>query len=116
MRIAIPIKLLTLSILIAGSSAAPAIALASTTGQAHSSLRQTATAAGTETTVTSEDTAVTSKSDAAKAAHQARLTAVKLRVCQNRQKAITNIMSRIADRGQKQLNLFSNIATKTEAF
>lgn len=44
------------------------------------------------------------------------LAAGKLRACQNRQRAITNIMSRIADRGQKQLDLFGTIATRVEAF
>jgi len=52
----------------------------------------------------------------AKNAAQTRLTDTKLKACQNREKAITNIMSRLADRGQKQLDLFSSIADKTEAF
>lgn len=47
---------------------------------------------------------------------RAHLVAAKLRVCQNRQRAITNIMSRIADRGQKQLTLFGTIATRVETF
>lgn len=45
-----------------------------------------------------------------------KLSAARLRACQNRQQAITNIMSRIADRGQKQLDLFTTIATRTENF
>ena len=45
-----------------------------------------------------------------------KLADTKLRACQNREKAINNIMARIADRGQKQLNLFTNIATRTETF
>src|ERR1700757_77598 len=51
-----------------------------------------------------------------KEAAQTRLADAKLKACQNREKAITNIMSRLADRGQKQLNLFSTIADKVEAF
>lgn len=51
-----------------------------------------------------------------RAAAQTKLAAAKLRVCLNRQKAITNIMARIADRGQKQLTLFTTIATRVEAF
>lgn len=47
---------------------------------------------------------------------QQRLTAAKLKSCQNRQTAISNIMARIADRGQKQLDLFTTIADKVEAF
>lgn len=45
-----------------------------------------------------------------------KLADTKLRACQNREKAINNIMARIADRGQKQLNLFTTIATRTETF
>ena len=45
-----------------------------------------------------------------------KLADAKLKSCQNRQKAITNIMTRMADRGQKQLDLFSTIATRTETF
>ncbi len=47
---------------------------------------------------------------------QNRLTDGKLTSCQNRQKAITNILARIADRGQKQINLFSIITQRTESF
>ncbi len=45
-----------------------------------------------------------------------RLTEAKVRVCQNREKSINNILARIAERGQKQLTLFSSIATRTENF
>ena len=45
-----------------------------------------------------------------------RLASGKLKACQNRQNAITNIMTRIADRGQKQITLFGTIATRTETF
>ena len=51
-----------------------------------------------------------------KDASQTRLADTKLKACKNREKAITNIMSRLSDRGQKQLDLFSSIATKTEMF
>jgi hypothetical protein len=44
------------------------------------------------------------------------LAAAKLRSCQNREKAINNIMTRIADRGQKQVDLFTTIATRVETF
>lgn len=53
---------------------------------------------------------------ASQTAAQTRLSEVKLKVCQQREKSIDNIMARIADRGQKQLNLFSSIATKVETF
>src|SRR5688572_5579606 len=47
---------------------------------------------------------------------QNKLSDGKLRSCQNRQQAITNILLRIADRGQKQIYLFSTIAQRTENF
>lgn len=45
-----------------------------------------------------------------------KLAAAKLKSCQHREKAINNIMTRISDRGQKQLTLFGTIATRTETF
>ncbi len=50
------------------------------------------------------------------AAVKTRLEDAKLKICQNREKVITNIMSRIADRGQKQITLFDTIAQRTEKF
>ncbi len=47
---------------------------------------------------------------------KARLTADKLELCQKRETEITNIMARVGDRGQKQLDLFAGIATKAENF
>lgn len=49
-------------------------------------------------------------------ATQGRLQDAKLKACQNREKAIKNIMSRIADRGEKQLELFTTIADRTKTF
>lgn len=51
-----------------------------------------------------------------KGAAQTKLADAKLKACQNRQKAITNIMTRLADRGQKQTDLFGTIADKTKSF
>lgn len=45
-----------------------------------------------------------------------RLAAAQLKSCQKRETAITNIMSRLSDRGQKQLTLFTTIAHRTETF
>lgn len=45
-----------------------------------------------------------------------KLSTVKLAVCQRRETAIDNIMARIAERGQKQLDLFTTIATRVETF
>ena len=51
-----------------------------------------------------------------RAAAKERLSDTKLKVCQNRETRIKHIMARIADRGQKQVNLFSSIAEKTQKF
>jgi phosphotransferase system HPr-like phosphotransfer protein len=47
---------------------------------------------------------------------ETKLASAKLKACQKRETAINNIMSRISDRGQKQLDLFTSIATRTETF
>lgn len=49
-------------------------------------------------------------------AGQARLEAAKLKACQNREKAITNIMARISDRGTRQLDVFTKISDRVQAF
>ncbi|HET7640449.1 MAG TPA: hypothetical protein VFK47_17115 [Ktedonobacteraceae bacterium] len=61
------------------------------------------------------ETAQTTAAEKREAA-QTRLANAKLKACQNREKAITNIMTRIGDRGQKQVDLFTKIADKTQAF
>lgn len=45
-----------------------------------------------------------------------RLADAKLKACQNREKTINNILGRIANRGQKQLDLFTAIATRVKTF
>lgn len=45
-----------------------------------------------------------------------KLSEGKLMSCQKREASISNIMARVSDRSQKQLDLFSTIADKTEAF
>lgn len=47
---------------------------------------------------------------------QANRQAAMLRVCQNRENAINNIINRIDTRATNQLTLFSTIATRVEAF
>lgn len=49
-------------------------------------------------------------------AARGRLDDARLRACENRQKAIVNIMARLSDRGQKQLELFTAIAERTQQF
>lgn len=45
-----------------------------------------------------------------------RLENAKLKACQNREKAIQNIMNRVSDRGRKQLDVFTKISERTQAF
>ncbi|HET9098261.1 MAG TPA: hypothetical protein VFN51_01445 [Candidatus Saccharimonadales bacterium] len=52
----------------------------------------------------------------AQANGQAHLAAAQLRSCQNREKAINNIISNIDTRAQNQLTLFGTIATRVENF
>lgn len=63
-----------------------------------------------------QQTTVRANAEEHKAAAQTRLADAKLKACQKREKAITNIMTRLGDRGQKQVDLFSKIAERTEAF
>jgi len=46
----------------------------------------------------------------------AHLAAAQLKACQKRETAINHIMSRVIDRGGKQIKVFDTIATRTEAF
>lgn len=133
MRIVKITKLMSLSVLVALATGATAVAQSSSTGDTrHVGFNESSEVASTsgtdnnltQTDATDDSTATNDVNDnrsanrgqAVKASHEARLTAVKLKVCENRQNGIKNTMSRIADRGQKQLNLFSTIATKTETF
>ena len=45
-----------------------------------------------------------------------KLTNAKLKSCQKHEKAITNTLSRLSDRGQKQVVLFGTIASRVETF
>jgi hypothetical protein len=128
MRIVLATKVMILSLLLAVATGATAVAQGSesddTSGSHHSS-SQLAENSTDDTTVETESTddstnttthVHSSSSTDRLAEHQTKLSAVKLKVCENRHKAISNIMGRIADRGQKQLDLFSTIATRTETF
>ena len=79
--------------------------------------RTSATTVGTETETSSDPTTANNgelKGNATVA--KAKLTAVKLEICQKRETEITNIMARMGDRGQKQVDLFAGIATRAENF
>lgn len=45
-----------------------------------------------------------------------RLADAKLKVCQLREKNVTNIMARLSDRGTKQVAVFNQISDRTQAF
>jgi len=98
MRMATKISLIASSLTLAVITGAPAMALGQGATNSHTPERVQAQAAEK------------------RAEAQTRLANVKLKACQNREKAINNIMSRIATRGQKQVDLFSTIADRTEAF
>ncbi|MDQ3094213.1 MAG: hypothetical protein M3Q70_03505 [bacterium] len=51
-----------------------------------------------------------------KEAVKLKLEAKKLEICEKREKNIRNIMARISDRGQKQLDVFNKIAERTMNF
>lgn len=106
MKISAKLSITAAAMLLAVTAGVPALALGQASPRAN---------AQADTTTTSTTDPGSQAADH-KAAAQARLAATKLRVCQNRQKAITNIMARIADRGQKQLTLFGTIATRVENF
>lgn len=69
-----------------------------------------------KTSTTKSETEPENETEGGKDASQTRLADAKLKACENRQQAITNIMARLNDRGQKQIDLFSTIAERTEAF
>jgi hypothetical protein len=91
----------------------PVFALAAPNAHANAQATQNVT---TATSTTGQPIDAGSKATEKKAAAQTKLADAKLKACQNRERAIDNLMGRIADRGQKQLDLFSSIATKTETF
>lgn len=90
-------------------SAAPAMAIGRGAGHADAQMQNHLSAAAHATA--SQSQAAIHQADAKNV-----MSAGRLRACQNRQQAVTNIMARIADRGQKQLNLFTTIATRVENF
>src|SRR4051812_48634800 len=90
------------------------VALAATGTQtfalsAHATTKASLTTEQSSTTTTDDSSAADTQNKSANrsALAQEKLTAVKLKVCQNREKAIQKILTKIADRGQKQLDLFT---------
>jgi hypothetical protein len=106
MKMSAKLTIAAAAVLLATTAGVPALALSRANPHANAQASE----------VTSTTDTAGSQAAEHKATAQAKLTEAKLRVCQNRQKAITNIMSRIADRGQKQLDLFGTIATRVETF
>ncbi|MBI2007938.1 hypothetical protein HYU82_02850 [Candidatus Saccharibacteria bacterium] len=52
----------------------------------------------------------------AQEAAKIRLEGAKLKACENREKAINNILDRLAKRGERRLNVYSTIADRVQAF
>ncbi|MGI0134918.1 MAG: hypothetical protein ACREBW_08190 [Candidatus Micrarchaeaceae archaeon] len=71
----------------------------------------TSTEGSSHSSGSSSDTSTSDRMEA-----EGRLTGTKLTLCENHKDAIESIMSRIADRGQKQVDLFTTIATRVETF
>lgn len=71
-----------------------------------------------EAQTSAEERQATARTDVEelKATAQTRLADAKLKMCQSREKVITNIMTRLGDRGQKQVDLFSTIAERIKTF
>jgi hypothetical protein len=72
----------------------------------------------TQQEVEGEGSGKTSNAKPANAGSQGatRLDAAQLKICLKHEKVITNLLSRLSDRGQKQFTLFTTIATRTENF
>lgn len=60
--------------------------------------------------------AARAKAEVAREEAKSRLSETKLRVCEKHKTSITGTMARISDRGEKHLNLFSNISERTQEF
>ena len=54
--------------------------------------------------------------DAAKVQASEKREAAKIRACENKQRVVSNIMARIADRGERHLEVFDKISDRTQAF
>ncbi len=102
-RTKIKASLLAISLLCASLAAVPALAI-ETPGDSRKP--------ATEHTVEQAQAA----REKAQTATQARLDATKLRACTERQATIHRIMERTVTRAEKQLQLFSSIAERTQAF
>lgn len=126
-------SLLAALLLIAGTPAMAVYAEDGSSGGSHDGDSSTTTSTSSDdsntssgtnddsSTTTNHETETETKTENETASHSAsdqksRNQTGKQRACQNREHAINNILARIADRGQKQLDLFTTIATRVEAF
>lgn len=106
-------SILVSGLLVATLFGVPALAIGVNNGHANA---QELPATTTTTTNTGQPYTTSGQAANRKAVAQTKLADAKLKACQNREKAINNIMSRISDRGQKQITLFGTIASETETF
>jgi hypothetical protein len=105
------VGILVLSVLTVATIGLPVLALGSPDSHANA---QTTTTDSTDKSTKQADKLANKQAD--QMADKIKLDEKHLKLCQKHEKEITHIMARVSDRSQKQLNLFSSIATKTETF
>ncbi|HSX35820.1 MAG TPA: hypothetical protein VLH84_02690 [Patescibacteria group bacterium] len=122
MRILSKLSIMTVGFLVS-SFTSVAVVAAESNSHAHAEDTTTTTTQTTETEDTTEGsntteshTGKTEGTDGSTSHIGTKLAEAKLKVCQKRETTVNNIMARIADRGQKQLDLFTSIATRVETF
>ncbi len=91
--------------------AAPAFALQ---GSSQTEVETSDSTSSTTSTGSSSESSHTEVHSTART--ETHLTGTKMTLCENHKDVVTAIMSRIADRGQKQVDLFTTIATRVETF
>ncbi len=97
-------------------AAAPVMAIGPGSGRANAETAPAAAGANAGAAQQRSANGDVSQAALQRAEAQTRLADNKLKACENRQQAIKNIMTRISQRGQKQLDLFGTIAARAEDF
>ena len=124
MKILSKLGLMSAGVLMLAAPALPVAAMGASSGHVASTTAESQTEPATPPSTNTDSTTMSIestdsnhiKSDAKKTAAKAKGAEAKIKACQNHQKVVTKTMSRISDRGQKQIDLFTKIADRTEAF
>ncbi len=109
----------TMALALLGGSVAlamPSQATAHAIGAAAAASASSASAASSAAAANASNVSANTSAANGQATGQAHLAAAQLKACQNRQNAISNIMTNITTRSQNQLTLFTTIATRVETF